>query len=94
MAINIDLVVPEFNGDDFMIWEIKMKIFLICNDMWEIVEKWYEELECWSNLEGEEKRKNKEDQYQNYLTLLDLMVMYKIKYFSSLTIIDQPLMFV
>ena len=39
-----------------------MRTFFVGKDLWNIVEKGYEDTKCWSNLEGEEKRQKENQQ--------------------------------
>lgn len=72
-ANNNTLPIPEFNGDDYEYWSIKMKTLLIGKGLWDIIEEGYNEPQDWNALQGNDKNVKKEAQRRTLL----LFTIYK-----------------
>lgn len=73
MMANYDLQTLVFAEEEYSSWQVKMRHFLIDKGIWDYIIVEYEELENWSNLIDEERRKWKEEQHQNYIALLEII---------------------
>jgi len=62
-----------------------MKTYLKCFDLWEIVESGYEEPTYWINIEGEERKREKQEQHQNCLALMELKKGIKFNIFPLIS---------
>ena len=70
--------IPEFYGEDYEYWSIKMKTLLIGKGFWEIVEDGYDEPTDWTTLQGANRTSRREAQKKNSYALYHLqMVMDK-----------------
>eukprot|EP00253_Pinus_taeda_P009270 PITA_09270 len=68
------MLVPEFDGNDYDYWCIKMLTFLIGNDLWEIVESGYEEPTYWNALIANERTTRKEARKKNAQALFHIQI--------------------
>lgn len=55
IANNNTLPIPEFHGEEYEYWSIKMKTLLIDKGLWDIVEKGYNGLTNWNTLSTNDK---------------------------------------
>ena len=68
------MLVPEFDGNDYDYWCIKMLTFLIGKDLWEIVESGYEEPADWNALTANERTTRKEARKKNAQALFHIQI--------------------
>ena len=66
--------VPEFDGNDYHYWCIKMLTFFIGKYLWEIVELGYDELVDWNSLTANEKTTRKEARKKNAQALFHIQI--------------------
>ena len=62
-------IILEFDGGDYEYWSISMKTLLIRKDYWDIVVVDYNEPAYWSALSANGKKKTKENERQNSMSL-------------------------
>jgi len=72
--LTYNLPVPEFDGNDYDYWCIKMLTFLIGKDLWEIVESGYDEPADWNALIANEKTTRKEARKKNAQALFHIQI--------------------
>eukprot|EP00253_Pinus_taeda_P009494 PITA_09494 len=68
------MLVPEFDGNNYDYWCIKMLTFLIGKDLWEIVESGYEEPTDWNALTANERTTRKEARKKNAQALFHIQI--------------------
>eukprot|EP00253_Pinus_taeda_P005517 PITA_05517 len=68
------MLVPEFDGNDYDYWCIKMLTFLIGKDLWEILESGYEEPTDWNSLTANERTTRKEARKKNAQALFHIQI--------------------
>ena len=66
--------VPEFDGNDYNYWCIKMLTFLIGKYLWEIFELDYEEPTDWNALTSNERTTRKEARKKNAQALFHIQI--------------------
>ena len=74
MSNSNKMLVPEFDGNDYDYWCIKMLTFLIGEDLWEIVESRYEERADWNALTTNERTTRKEARKKNAQALFHIQI--------------------
>ena len=72
MSNSNSLPIPEFNGSDYDYWCIKMMMFLIGKDLWEIVETGY--IEDWTTLNANDRVAKKESRRKNAQALFHIQI--------------------
>eukprot|EP00253_Pinus_taeda_P017610 PITA_17610 len=68
------MLVPEFDGNDYDYWCIKMLTFFIGKDLWEIVESGYEEPADWNARTTNERTTRKEERKKNAQALFHIQI--------------------
>eukprot|EP00253_Pinus_taeda_P002965 PITA_02965 len=68
------MLVPEFDGNDYDYWCIKMLTFFIGKDLWEIVESGYEEPADWNAFTANERTTRKEARKKNAQALFHIQI--------------------
>lgn len=74
MSNSNHMPVPEFDGNDYDYWCIKMLTFLIGKDLWEIIESGYEEPTDWNALTANERTSRKEARKKNAQALFHIQI--------------------
>eukprot|EP00253_Pinus_taeda_P026479 PITA_26479 len=74
MSNSNQMLVIEFDGNDYDYWCIKMLTFLIGKDLWEIVESGYEEPADWNVLTANERTTIKEARKKNAQALFHIEI--------------------
>ena len=72
MSNSNQMLVPEFDGNDYDYWCIKMLTFFIGRDLWEIIESGYEEPADWNALTTNERTARKEARKKNAQALFHI----------------------
>ena len=68
------MLVPEFDGNDYDYWCIKMLNFFIGKDLWEIVESGYDEPEDWNAVTANENTRRKDARKKNDQSLFHIHI--------------------
>ena len=74
MSNSNQMLVPEFDGNDYDYWCINMLTFFIGKDLWEIVESGYEEPADWNALTANERTTRKEARKKNAQALFHIQI--------------------
>jgi len=74
MSNSNQMLVPEFDGNDYDYWCIKMLTFLIGKDLCDIVESGYEEPADWNALTANERTTRKEARKKNAQALFHIQI--------------------
>jgi hypothetical protein len=74
MSNTNSLPIPEFNGRDYDYWCVKMMMFFIGKDLWDIVEMAYTEPEDWTTLTANDRVAKKESRRKNAQALFHIHI--------------------
>ena len=71
---NYNMSIPEFDGNDYDYWCIKILTFLFGKQLWDNVESGYYEQDYWNSLTTNERRTIKEARKNNSQALFHIQI--------------------